>query len=333
MKHHAPSKVILFGRDIKPVDAYYLFESYNISEKDYDKYSKMIEAGNFDDAMDLFIEKYIQPLIKEYETNTMRYANAGFSGEVDKKNSTIMYASIIGLSLAFKDQIKSNISDFFRIVAKKTFSDNNITNPAAKKAILDATLNNFNQLIEGAMSQTQAAILQPIRDAQRLFIMTNQNIAKNSLTGKELTKYVNQFKKDIRRKIPQIETFAEKGLLLSRGNQRFSFNYYFDMATRRTAMNIADTATEYSAEVNQEEILEYKLVDNRPIKTKAREICKSVLANKINGKSYVALTIEAAQKLGIQMLDTVRSKGGLKPNCRHGLIRVPKDIQKELLSA
>lgn len=321
--------MFLSSKNMKPIDPVKVFEAYDVSDKDLERYSKM----DIEDAIDDFIKNYVIPAIGTYQDKSMIYFDTGTSGEVDRKNEVIISSSIIGLSLGFKNVIKSSISKVFKLFSKQIFKDNGIQNVDAKNAILNATLDGFNELIEGAMSQTQAAILQPIRDAQRMFIQANQAIVKNGIKGKDLDLFNKQFKKNIAKQIPQIEEFADKGLLLARNGRKFGFHEYFDMSIRTTALNIERHAVEYMAEINQDEIVGYKLIDNRKLKTHGRGICKSVLSKRIDGVSYLALTENAAKKLGIKMLSTAKQEGAMGVHCRHGIFTVPKNTQKELLSA
>ena len=325
--------MFLSSKNIKQADAVKLFSEYYVSDKDIARYTKLIESGEIEKAMDEFMVKYVSSAIETYQDETMKYFDAGTSGEVDRESSIAMYSSIISLSVAFKNTIKDSVTKMFKLISKQVFIDEGITSPDAKKAILEVTINRFNELIEGAMSQTQAAILQPIRDAQRMFITANQSIVKNGLSGKKLDEFNKQFKKNIAKQIPQIREFADKGLLMSRAGQTFEFDKYFDMATRTTALNIERHAVEYMAEIDQDQIVEYKLIDDRKLKIHGREICKSVLTNKIEGKSYLALTENAAQKLGIKMLSSAKEGGAMGVHCRHGIKRVPFKVQQELLSA
>jgi hypothetical protein len=213
------------------------------------------------------------------------------------------------------------------------FKGAGLTDPKVKDAILKEVLTDYEQRIEGAMSQTQTFVLNGIRTLQREMITENLLIKKGNLKGEMLDAEVAQFKKSLQDKYPELYRGMKEGnILVSRkfgpdGEtvRHYKVDYYTDMATRTTLLNVDRDTNTIMAMVNGERIVEYFLSDPRTVR-KDREICQDILRHKTEGMSLLALDDEAAEILGIMTVDEAMSTPdyAMGPYCRHSIRRLPE---------
>jgi hypothetical protein len=108
--------------------------------------------------------------------------------------------------------------------------------------------------------------------------------------------------------------------------RHYKVDYYTDMATRATLLNVDRNSNEIMARVNGERVVEYYLSDPRSV-IKEREICIEILNNLVEGISILALDEEAASILGCMTVEEAQNTPDFAMGiyCRHGLRRLSED--------
>ena len=327
----------LTSSDIRTKDLNDLFGSYNVTQKDLDYYKSLVENGEEEKAIQLFIENYLQYYTDKYDSQMRNYLRQAVEGQMDKQNMDTLIKSIAVLTLWITSIMNENFSLFVKdVIAPSIYAENGINALSVKRAILDETLKRFQDATTGALSNTQTDLLTQIRNIQKEIIIRNQQIANSGLIGQQLQDEIAKFKNELRVKFPNIYDDIENGLkirsrTLANGNfASYNLDYYSDMSVRTTILNVDRTSVEVAAKIDGDQAVEYYLRDIRTIKTTEREICKHILAKKINGKSLLALDSEMAQSLAIMTLDEARKQNAMGIFCRHSVRRLSKSFKEQI---
>lgn len=311
-----------------------LLQEIDISEREIGFLGGLLQQGKELEVFDIIIQKYFYELFEVY-TREVRWAlDIAQRGQLPEKNLSKLLAFIGVLSLAFSRVLIDSLGKVLeKSIAPFVFSKANIQMAKTRKAILNEVLTKFETLTQGAMSQTQANVLNYIREMQRRFIIKNQSIKNKKFTKEQFQKELESFKKELKSTFPQYYKAMEEGKFLS--SRRFGekgekvlyykLDNYLEMSLRTTFLNIERTAIEAAAIIEDVPVVEYYLKDDRPLKTGVeREICKEILAVHILGKPLLATTEEAGKLLGIMTVEEARTTPdyALGPYCRHS-IRIP----------
>lgn len=303
-----------------------LFSGANVSEKDLERYTKLIEQGKQDEAIDEFIAKYVNPYVESYQITLQDYISQAEKGQLSTEDQNKLEESIGILTVAISTLLTSNFNSFIDVLAPSVFEDNDIVSAKLKKAILEQTLGQFEQLTQGAMLETQTNVLNYVRTLQKEMIIENQLIASQGFVDQALMNEIERFKDSLRAKYPDLYKALDNGQILKSkldadGNYiNYKLDKYSEMSIRTTLLNVDRTAVEVTATIEGAEVVEYYKRDNRTVK-EPRIICINILGNKTQGKSLLALTPEAAQKYGIMTLAEARGQGAMGPHCRHSIKR------------
>jgi len=310
-----------------------LFAKYAVSDKDLAIYRNMIEAGEEEEAIDQFVDKYMNSVSELYTATTQESLKKAESGEMKQEEKGKLIRNVVLSTGAASLLLKNNFGKFIKkSYAPTIFKEQGITSIKTKiktkNAILDATLSEFDTLTTGAMNETQQFVLTNVRQMQRNMIIGNQR-----LTGvKNLDREVWLFKKRLKQSMPDYYKALEKGAVLKSRTMangkvvRYKLENYVDMSTRTTLLNVERVATEVRAGINGDNIVEYYLRDNRTLKTGIeREICKTILASSYLGKSVLALDEITGAKLGIMTIDAAKGQGAMGPYCRHSIRSVSRN--------
>jgi hypothetical protein len=247
-----------------------------------------------------------------------------------------MERSVAIITSAILALLLSNFQKFTdHSIAIVVFEETKIKSAKLKKAILDQTLAQFKSLTEKSMLETQTNVLSFIRTLQKEMIIANQLLAKEDLTNDLVSSEIENFRRLLKRKFPDIYKAMEEGKilkssLLPNGTFRnFKLDAYLEMSVRTTLLNIRNTAIEVDAQLTEADVVEYYQRDFRSV-TNERIVCQDILSESINGKSLLALNDNAARILGIMTLAEARSKGAMGPHCRHGIRQVSKSYVDSL---
>ena len=314
-----------------------LFGDVEISEKDLARYKKLVEDGKEGQAIDEFIAKYITPYIERYQTTAQSYLQQAQSGQFSREDQSNMERNIVLLGIALSTLLNKNFESFLtESYAPTIFENTGVTTAKLRKAILDQTLSQFDDLIRGAMSSTQANVLNYVRTLQREMIIQNQRIIEQKLVGDLLSKSIREFRASLQQKFPDIYGAIEEGKILKSrllaNGKIINYNLanYSEMSISTTLLNVDRTATEVIAGISGDEVLEYYLRDDRVLKTEARAICQHILRTKTNGKSLLATNEDSASEYGIMTLSEAKGQGAMGINCRHSVRRVSKSFMKSI---
>jgi len=311
----------------------YFFDSFYITDDELAKLLAMEEQGQDQEALDSFIADHIIAPSQKYQETISTYLSYADDGPLGAEDTNRLLRNITLLTIGLTALLIWNFKQYTsRVRISTVFKEQELTNAAVKKAILNETLTNYEQLITGTMAQTQTFVLNGIRTLQREIIAENVILKGAKLTGDALDSAVKQFKESLRTKYPDLYAAMEKGnILVTRKFQadggesvrHYKLDYYADMATRTTLLDIDRTTVAVMATVHGERVVGYRLLDPRSVK-KDREICKEILAKKVLGQSILALDAEAAAILGIMTVDEAQSTPdyAMGPYCRHGLVRL-----------
>lgn len=322
---------------VNPVGFY---DDYRLTDEDIDYLFDMAMAGQEQEAIDTFISENIIPPGTKYSDLARRYLELSTTGVIEDsdRNSILRVLSLLAVGLA--GLLYYNYSKYTKkVYSEPIFEKLNLKDKDVQKAILNVALNDYKQSVDGAMAQTSSFVLGGIRAIQRDMIVENLSVKRSKLTGEALNAEIKRFKSSLKTKYPYYYKGMEDGnILVSRkftdgteSVRHYKLDYYADMATRTTMMNVDRTANMIMAHVNGDRVMEFVWTDHRPVK-KDREICQEVLANKINGKSLLALDEEAAEALGIMTVEEAMNTPDyvFGPFCRHSVAPLGREELSEV---
>jgi hypothetical protein len=311
------------------------YEGYELTEEDVQFLLDMVDSGKGQEAVDLFIEEFIVPPGIKYQDLMMRYLGFADSGPLKQADENKLTRNVTLLSIALSSLLYSNYKKFIdNAYSIYIFQIANLTNVEAKAAILKEVLSGYEQLIDGAMSQTQNFLLGSIRKLQREMITENIKLKASAITGDLLNSEVLKFKRSLRSKYPEIYKAMESGNILSSRRygidaenvRHYKLDYYADMSTRATLLNVDRQTNIISALVAGERAVEFFQSDPRNVQ-KEREICQRIIHTEVYGESILALDEEAGGVLGVMTVDEAASTPDFSfgLNCRHSLRRLSQD--------
>lgn len=329
--------------NIKKTNPNGFYTGYELSEEDIEWLRDMAEQGREQEAIDILVSEYMLPAGIKYQNLMSEYLFYSESGILKEEDKNHLIRNIALLTLGLSVLFRENFSKFIKsIYARKVFKDAGLTTPDVKKAILEATLSDFDARVAGAMQQTQIFLTNGIRTLQREIISENLYIDKSKLTGEILDTEVERFKRGLRNRYPTLYNAMQKGnVLVSRqfgpdGERvrHYTIDYYADLAIRTSLLNVDRNANETMAIVNDEKVVGYILADPRKVK-KEREICQHILNTKVFGRSVLALDETTAESLGVMTVEEAKSTPdyALGPFCRHTLVRMGSDFLKKISEA
>jgi len=318
----------------------YFFDSYYITDEELLKLADMAEKGQEQEALDEFMDAYMMMPAAQYQALISTYLGYADNGPLDANDEKRLLRNIALLSGGLAALLLWNFNKYVANVhAKIVFKAEQLTTAAVKKAILNEVISDYEQLINGAMTQTQSFIMNGIRTLQREMISENLLIKNAKLVGPELDTAITQFKAGLRAKYPDIYAAMEKGnILVTRKFQsdgesvrHYKLDYYADMSTRVTLLNVNRTTVAVMAMAHSERVVGYALLDPRAVK-KDREICQEILHKKVLGQSILALDDEAAAALGIMTVDEAQNTPDYAMGiyCRHGLVRCSASYLRQI---
>lgn len=296
------------------------------------EYQELHETGRDQIALDDFIETYIMAVAVFYQKRIRFYLNQAWQEELTLKDLNKLLTKVSTMTIKTTTELLKNFEKFLLIYAGWIFEQLDIETMKLRRVILQATLEQFKALAEGAMSRTNQQILNHIRKMQKEIIVSNQKFRRHKYSGKRLNSEVANFKKGLRKTFPEYFQAMEEGKILTYSNGRkVTLDHYADLSVRTTILNVDRTSVEVNADVKGMSVLEFYLRDNRKLKTGIeRPICKKILASKINGKSLVALDGATAKRLGIVTLQEAKMQGSGGPWCRHAWRPVSQSFIEKL---
>jgi hypothetical protein len=220
-----------------------------------------------------------------------------------------------------------------------TYDKVGLKKKAIQSAISSEVISEYEQLISGTLSNTQNFIVNAIRTVQREIIAENLFITKQKLSGVALTREIERFKSSLKTRYPNVYKAVENGNLITTRSFRdgrevtrhYKFDYYADLSTRTTLLNIDRITNEVVARSEGDKVVGYELVDSRNVK-KDREICQQILSKEILGRSILALDDNTAVLLGIMTVDEAKSTPdyAMGPYCRHSLVKLDKEYLDQI---
>jgi len=310
-----------------------MFEQSKVTTEDQARYAGLIKSGNIEQALDEFISKYINPFVDEYSGKLAEFMQ--FVKDQEKSDT----AAIIGIAAAtigISTLLKNNFALITTLYTKYLTKD--IKSDEVKQRILDTALNRFNEQIDGTMNRTSQNVINAIRELQTAFITEEARLRASGLKGQDVQKGIESFKSQLKNKFPNIEEMIKnKSFLKSTADiNGVSRNYrlepYIEQSIRTSILDVDRISSEVNATIDGDLVMEYYKKDNRTVKTKERQICKSILAHKEFGLSLLALTEEVANLLGIMTVNQARNTSdyAMSYNCRHAVRRVSKSINDKI---
>lgn len=310
-----------------------VFSAYSVSGGDISLYNELFSEGRDQEAVDHFVEKYMNSPARLYGNLMINYLSSAMSGLIKDEDRNSLYGNVTSISLAVGDLLSGNYKSFTeQAYGKAIFRNNQITSPQVKKAILEASVAQFEDLTRGALTETNIRVLRGIRTMQTEMILENQYLY--SLRGsatKVIDAEVDKFYASLEAKYPEIFRMVDEGRILTRNGLQLNPDSYVDMATRTTLLNVDRTAVEIAAKLDEAPAVEYYLRDKRQLKTgPEREICKNILAKKIHGRSILALDEEIGALLEVRTISQARESGAMGPYCRHSIKQLPQEYREQL---
>jgi hypothetical protein len=314
------------------------YNNFQLSDEEILYLAERIEAGDDQEAIDLFIADYVASPGIKFQDELVRYLGYATQGSLksESKNKLIRNVSILGIGLTAL--LKTNFEKFAKSsYSSSVFEKAGLGDSKTKKATLDEIITQFEQSIEGTISQSQFFVINSIKTLQKDILAENAYLRGIGLSESALNSAIEKFKKDLKNKYPEVfkaikdgnvivtNKFTEDGYV----TRHYKADYYLDLVARNAVLDVDRTTNIVAATIAGERVLEYYWVDHRSV-VKEREICQDVLANKVNGLSILALDEEAASKLGCLLLQEAESQSALGINCRHGVRRCSQDYINEI---
>lgn len=318
----------LESKNINFPDYVRTFNRYNVSAKDYERYMKLLDMGLFNEAIDLFVSKYITAPAGEYSSMMSNFMKVADSGEIKTAVEQKIFFTVSGSSRSLNTLLNENFRSFMSAYSRNIFSETGISSPKVKKTILENTLNEFDVLTRNTLNATESNVLSAIRRLQKEMIIENQKIATIGIDRLGIRAEIDAFRKKLQDRYPDIYKSLETGQIMRQISTdgkitNYKLENYLESAVTTTLLNIDRTSVQVQSEIEGDEIVEYYERDHRRVKSE-RHICKYILGNKILGKSILAMNPEIAGKLEIMTVDEARGTPdyAMGPFCRHTFRRI-----------
>ena len=325
-----------------------LYNKYNITDKEVEKFKEIIEDRGVEYALALFVDTYMIKPSEEYNIIMTEFLNIADEGELSVEDKEKVEKNISLTTFALSNILLYNFGRFVKdIYSGSVFAENRINTKKVQKAILDATLGQFELLTAKSLTTTQTEVLKNIRNMQKEMIIFNQGKGK-FLKGKAFDNAVKTFREDLIKRHPEYYKLTEGKLVSTRPYgpkntvRHYALQDYVEMSTRTTLLNIDRTAVQINV-INKEDrrtrkkghpvkVVSYHQIDFRPLKTGIeREICKDILRDKKKyGIPLLALDQETADILGIRTVDEVVALGATSVYCRHGFKSISLSLRRKL---
>ena len=322
--------------DLKSPVTFYRLQ--DISDEDLKKLRDMLNSGYVQEALDMFTGEYITAPTENYQDEIRGYLEDADDDvySIKEKNHILRNTALLTIGLS-----SLLISNFKRFV-KEAYSENvfdmaGMTNPDAKKVILDEVINNFEQTVTNSLAQTSTFISGSIQTLQKEMILHNLKTKKLKLDGDALSEEKKAFNRLLKEKYPEIYKAIQEGNILAihkfdgqeESVRHYKLSKYIDGALRDTILNVDREAVLGSALVAGEKVVEFYQSDQRQVQ-KDRPVCQEILHKLTLGRPLLALDDQSARVLGIMSIAEAEDQTALSWNCRHAFRRLSKEFLNEI---
>lgn len=311
-----------------------------ITKKDRQKITKLFEDGKDLQAENFFVNKYIIKPAQKMQTFVSNLISRIEGKILSTKQMHDLTFTVSNTIATYDSDLSRLYSQYSNMFSRFLFKKYEIRTPFVKNTIKESSIALFKQKTQGALSRTNADLLQDVRKYQMDLIKARQKIDRQADVGRILQKDVQaQFEKQVKSVNRLNKNLFKKRLgnaVVYRDGSVHSFEEYTEMATRTTVLNVDRTSVEVKSGVTGRRVVEYYLRDKRVPKVKGpkgrRAVCHSIMNTKIKGVSMVALDQEAADILGIRTLEQAKAEDGhaFGPNCRHSIKPLSDALYNEL---
>lgn len=316
------------------------YNEFELIEKELEFLIDMAADGREQDAIDFFVSQFIVKPGVKYQDIISKYLGKADSGVLPLSDSNKLIRNVSWLTLGLITLLSKSFRKFIKdVYSPIMFEDAGLRSVDVKKAIVKEVVTKYEELINSSLSQTQTFVNNSVRTLQREFAAKSFELKKGKISGSRFDEEVRLFRDQLRRKYPEIYKAMEEGNIVvvrkfgpdADKIRHYKMDYYLDMATRTTLLNVRRTTVEITARANKEKVVGYKLADARIVKI-PREICTHILGQLTLGKSILALDGDTAGILGIMTIEEVRSTPdfAMGPLCRHELERCDKSYLKQI---
>jgi len=310
-----------------------------ISDYDMKEFARLVGIGREGEAIARYCSKLPRHISAEYARQMLKVLNEAALRIFTEREFNRVSKDISLKTFQTSGILIKGYNEFVaKAIAPHLFKVNNITASKVKEVLYKSTISEYEGLIKGSMSGTEANVLNTIRTWQKDLISRQQTFrfAKNPEALIESEKEL--FKDYIKKRHPQeFQAISEGKILKSRplGNgkfKNFDLEEYSEMSVTKTIQNLEANTVETGALIFGVPVVEYYLRDNRKTSNE-RDICAHILKNKINGHSLLALDSTTAKILGIMELYKARAQGAMTFGCRHSIKQLDSAFRKELQKA
>lgn len=310
-----------------------------LTEEDFKEFIRLVKRRKEGEAIARYCSKLPRHISADYARQMVSVINESArriysEGELKKleKQISIQTFQVSGI-------LCKGYNEFIaKAIAPSIFKDNLITASKVKEALYKSTVSEYEGLIRGAMSGTEANVLNTIRTWQRDLIQRQQafRLNKNPELMIEIEK--QNFTEYIRQRHPgEFEAIQQGKILRSRPLKDGKYKYfdleeYSEMSVTKTIQNLEANTVETGALIFGVPVVEYYLRDKRKTSNE-RDICTHILKNTLNGKALLALDSKTAKILGIMELYKARQQGAMGFGCRHNIKQLDSQFRKEIEKA
>lgn len=344
---------------VEDYDPSYL-NKFKISKKDLIEINLLFADGNYQQAIDLYIDKYLGSLSNKavgiIRTNMAIASKYELSRRQRLKvdENIIRATSDLGSETfsVFKNLVSSLLyaKDAYDITRMESGEASKIQLKQLaeiNKAIQDKAIKAYLQKGEGILGKTSEEILRDISEIQKDLIVENQKILAKQRSEKldenQLGKLIRAAKKRIKEKHSKYYEKTDGKIIQSNeypsrkkdalpgetSVNRYNVDEYLERTMRQISLDVDRDREEALALIREDEVIEYYKRDYRQVKIE-RVICQEILSVKRNGKSILAVTEEAASKFQIMTVDEAKEQGAMGPYCRHSIRSVSKSYVEGL---
>lgn len=308
------------------------YDEFDLIQEEVDMLLDLIEKDKVQEAIDYFINEHILPPGIKYQEVLSKYLLYSSSGPIKSEDRDKLTRNITLLTLGLTSLLYANYNTFTKkVYSDYVFKTAGLIDSKSRKAVRDQILNEFDQTIHGTFTQTQYFITNSIKNLQTEIFTINAYLNKAGIEGNALNLAIDEFKTGLKKRYPEIFKAIREGNVLITHKyglegyrvKHFKVDNYIDGIIRNNLLNLDRTSNIVAATIANEKVLEFYKADSRPVKD-PREICQSILANKVSGVSILALDDETAEKLGVMTVQEAESTPDFSfgYNCTHGLRRL-----------
>jgi len=313
----------------------------DVYDNDFHRYiDGLLKKGKIEQAVNAWNNRTPKDMLHSWGVTIQTYMEWAVADVRTASEVNLLSGKISLITREVKNTLLESHKAFLTDIIAPYYKDlYNVGSADMYKTIVNASIAQFESYVQGALTNTPQHILTDIRQFQLELHNHHQAINKLDNLDNYIDDIERQFKTRMKKKFPSyFQSMQDGKVIKSRWYGKnldkvkaYSLDEYAEMMARPTVLNI-DRACSLAHALNaKHKVIEYVVLDNRTLKTdEERQICKTILNNKIHGKALLALDEETAILLNLQTVTTAKNKGAMYIHCRHGIRPVSNDFHQQV---